>query len=122
MKPLLHILLLLGALLGVMGQSTAMAMMPVSGTAISTKSVQVSMAGMDCMNMAISSAPGQLPCKKITLQCMAAMSCAPLALVVPSALPSDAIVADRNATTSSLPARLWGRSYGPEPDPPSLLI
>jgi hypothetical protein len=122
MKPLLHIVLLFGALLGVIGQSSAMAMMPTSGGASSTKSMQVSMASMDCMTMAIPSAPGHSPCKKITLQCMAAMGCAPAALVVPSALPTEAFAADRMASASSLAARLWGRSYGPEPDPPSLLI
>ena len=122
MKRLLHISLLLVALLGVMGQSTAMAMMPTSGAPTSNRSVQASMAGMDCMDTANPSATGKSPCKKVTLHCMAAMGCAPLALVVPSALPRTAIVTVRNITTSSLAARLWGRSFGPEPDPPSYLI
>jgi hypothetical protein len=121
MKRLLHLGLLFIALLGVMGQSTAMAMVPASESSTSTKSVQVSMAGMDCGDMANPSVPGELPCKKVTLHCMAAMGCAPSAFVIPSALQTEAIVADRMVSTSSLAARLWGRSYGPEPDPPSLL-
>lgn len=122
MTRLLHIGLLLIALLGVMGQSTAMAMIPSGGAALSAKSMRLSMAGMGCREMANPSAPGKTPCKKVTPHCMSAVGCAPLALVTPSPLSTDSIVTDRMASTSPLVARLWGRSYGPEPDPPSLLI
>ena len=123
MKRLVHLGLLLIALLGVIGQSTAMAMMPASLTAISAdRSIQVSMAGMDCMEMADSSIPGQSPCKKVTLQCMAAMGYAQFALNSPPESPADLPVDDCTASLPSLAARLWGRSYGPEPDPPSFLI
>lgn len=122
MKRLLHISLLLMALLGLMGQSTAMAIMPAGGQTSPTKPMQLSMAGMECVKMANSSVPGKSPCKHATPQCMAAMGCAPAALVVPSALPTEAFAAGRMASTLSLAARLWGRSYGPEPHPPSLLV
>ena len=37
--------------------------------------------------------------------------------------PADARVVDRNDHALALAARrLWGRTYGPEPDPPSFLI
>lgn len=123
MKRLMHIGLFLMALLGVLGQSTAMAMVPASAAAVSShQSMQVSMTGMDCMDMANTTAPGKSPCKKVTLQCMAAMGCASFALVAPSALSSVALVADRDVSTLPLAARLRGRTYGPEPDPPSFLI
>lgn len=123
MKRLMHLGLLLMALVGVIGQSTAMAMMPASGAAVSAhQTMQASMAGMECMDMATTSASEKSPCKKVTLQCMAAMGCAPFALAAPSALPAYALVADRDVSTPSLAARLLGRSYGPEPDPPSFLI
>ena len=123
MKRLLHISLLLMALLGVVGQSTAMAMMPASATAVSgDRSMQVFVLGTNCMDMADTPAAGKTPCKKVTPQCMAATGCTPFALVAPSALPTVALVPDRAVSTPSLAARLWGRTYGPEPDPPSFLI
>lgn len=119
MTRLFHICLLLAALGGLIGQSTAMAMAPAP---ISAGSLQASMAGMDCMDMANSPAPGKMPCKKMTLQCVAAMGCAPAALVQPDAANPSSPVVDRVKSALSLAARLWGRSYGPEPDPPSFLI
>ena len=116
---LVHICLLLAALSGLIGQSTAMAMVP---TPMTVGSVQAGMAGMDWTDMANSSVPGKMPCKKMTLQCMAAMGCAPAALVQPDVRGLSSPLIDR--VTSALPpaARLWGRSYGPDPDPPSFLI
>ena len=123
MKRLIHIGLLLMALLGVMGQATAMAMMPARAAAVSGhQSTQVSMADMDCMDMANTSAPGKSPCKKITLQCMAAMGCVSLALVEPDSPAFDQPSAGHLKATLPVAARLSGRSYGPEPDPPSFLI
>ena len=123
MKRLMHIGLLLMALFGVLGQSTAMAMMPASGAVMSSQqSFQLSMTGMDCMDMAHKTAPGTTPCKKVTLQCMATMGCASFALVAPSSLSTVALVADPDVSTLPLAARLLGRTYGPEPDPPSFLI
>ena len=115
----LQIGLLLMALLGLMGQSTAMAAVP---ALMSSGSIQASMAGMDCMDMANLPAPGKLPCKKMTLQCMAAMGCAPATLVEPDAPTISSLFVDRVKSALPLAARLWGRSYGPEPDPPSFLI
>jgi hypothetical protein len=50
---------------------------------------------------------------------MAAMGCAPLALVelVDRSIPFVSI--ERLKSALPLVARLRGRSYGPEPDPPS---
>ena len=123
MKRLLHICLLLMALMGVAGQSTAMAMMPARVAAVSAhRSMQVLAVGTDCMDMANTPAPAKAPCKKVTPQCMAATGCAPFALVAPAPLPVVSLVADREDSTPSLAPRLWGRTFGPEPDPPSFLI
>lgn len=119
MTRALHLGLLLMALLGLIGHSGAMAMAPAPRDA---GSMQAPMAGMNCVNNANAPAPGKSPCEKMTMQCIAAMGCAPLALIEPVG-PSTLLVAIA-PVKSALPlaARLWGRSYGPEPDPPSFLI
>ena len=119
MTRALHIGLLLMALLGLVSQSTARAMVPAPMT---IGSVQASMAGMDCMDMAEAPVPGKSPCKKMTLQCMVAMGCASATLVKPDAPGISSPFVDRVKSALALAARLWGRSYGPEPDPPSFLI
>ena len=119
MTRLFHICLLLAALSGLLGQSTAMAMVP---TPISSGSLHASMASMDCMDMVDLPEPGKLPCKKMTLQCMAAMGGAPAAMVEPEAPSMPSLVVDGTKSALPLAARLWGRTYGPEPDPPSFLI
>ena len=119
MTRALHICLLLLALLGLLGQSTAMAM---AALPRSTGVLQASMADMDCMDMANRAVPGKSPCKTMTMQCMVAMGCASLALVEPAQLGTLLIAAGPVVVAFPLAARLWGRSYGPEPDPPSFLI
>ena len=119
MTRLIHICLLLAALGGLTGQSTAMAMAPAP---TSPGSSQASMAGMDCTNMANVPVPEKSPCKNMTLQCMAAMGCVSLALVEPDSPAFDQPSAGPLKATLPVAARLWGRSYGPEPDPPSFLI
>lgn len=80
------------------------------------------MADMDCMDMANAPAPGKPPCKKVTLQCMAAMGCSPLAFTEPTAPAADMLPAVHDKAAPLLAARLHGRSFGPEPDPPTILI
>jgi hypothetical protein len=58
----------------------------------------------------------------MTLRCMVAMGCAPAALIEPDAPSISSLVVDRIKSAPPLVARLWGRSYGPDPDPPSILI
>ena len=120
MTRLIQICLLLAALGGLLGQSTATAMVPAP---IVTGSLHASMASMECMDMVDPSSPGKSPCRKMTLQCMAAMGCAPTAMIEPGEPRLPLLSVDRSR--SALPllaARLSGRTYGPEPDPPSFLI
>lgn len=119
MTRMIHICLLLAALGGLLGQSTATAMVVAP---IGTGLLQASMASMDCMDMVDRPAPGESPCKKMTLQCMAAMGGAPAAMVEPAARSIPLLVVDRTKAALPLAARLWGRTYGPEPDPPSFMI
>lgn len=115
MTRLLHICLLLTALLGLAAQSTAMAMVPVP---LSSGSV----AQMDCVKMGGMPASDKRPCKQMTIQCIAAMGCSPVALVAfaPLSVERQAIV--RQEPTLQLAARLSSRSFGPEPEPPAILI
>nr|NUR37201.1 hypothetical protein [Sphingomonas sp.] len=114
----LHMCLLVMAVLGLLGQSMAVAMVPAP---MSAASMQASMAGMNCMDTANAPVPGKAPCKKMTSQCMVAMGCAPVALVEPAG-SSILSIADPMKPAQQLPAPLRGRSYGPEPDPPAILI
>lgn len=107
------------AFLGLMGQSGAMAMVP---TPMAGGSMQVSMAGMNCTDIANANDPAKSPCKKMTMHCMVAMGCAPLALVEPVGSIAFQVEIGDIKRVLPLAARLRDRSYGPELDPPSLLI
>lgn len=80
------------------------------------------MANMNCMDMANAPAPGMPPCKNMTLQCMAAMDCSPLAFTGSATLVTDPFLDVRDRAALLLAARLYGRSLGPEPEPPTSLI
>ena len=116
---IMHICLLLAALTGLLGQSVAWAMAP---ALISSGPLQATGASVGCNEMANLPAPGKSPCKKMTLQCIAAMGCAPAALIEPVAQNIPFLLVDRLKAALPLAGRLWGRTYGPEPDPPSFLI
>lgn len=123
MKRLLHIGLLLVALLGLVGQSTAMAMVPTDVPASPAhKATTASMAGMDCEDMSGAPAPDTAPCKNITLQCIAAMGCSPLAVTLPFLEAPEIAVFEPAESATSVVASLDGRSRGPEPDPPAIPI
>ena len=107
--------LLVIALLGLMGHSTATAAAPMAAG-----SLHASNSAMDCIDVA--PAPEKSPCKKMTLHCMAAMGCAWFAVIEPLERIAPRVAADRVESASVLATRLAGRSFGPEPDPPSLLI
>ncbi|MFA6114057.1 MAG: hypothetical protein WC729_08690 [Sphingomonas sp.] len=118
MTRILRLFLLTMALVGLVGQSTAMAM----GPAVAMSSAEASMAGTDCMDMATGAMPDGTPCKKMTWQCIAAMGCATPAAIAPTAPLAAMGPASRVLHGPVVVAALSGRSYGPEPDPPSFLI
>lgn len=121
MRRLTYIGLLLMALIGLIGQSTAMAMAP-SAEALPGRTAMASMPGMDCTDMAAPQGPGQPPCKKITLQCIAVMGCSPLTFTGPVTRAIVIVQADRPTTFVGAMVHLSGRHFGPEPEPPSSLI
>src|SRR5947207_508405 len=106
-------------MVGLAGQSTAMAMAPVMANPVAK---QAAMAGMDCKDMATSPSSDGAPCKKLTWQCIATMGCLTASALQPSILAMDGHPLVRAVPATRDVTRLVGRSYGPEPDPPSFLI
>lgn len=80
------------------------------------------MSGMHCRDMLPVQMPDGSPCKKMTWQCIAAMGCATSAALQPATIVAGERLVSRGVHGLSIVAPLAGRSYGPEPDPPSFLI
>ena len=118
MKRALQLLLLLGAMVGLIGQAAAYASAPV------VVSAPMAMAGMsaDCMKaMAQEQQPAGKPYKGLTLDCIAAMGCVvPIVLrdapPVPSSPDLHQAMAFWTTTTT-----LHGSDLKPEPEPPTFL-
>lgn len=119
MTRFLRLLLLTFAMVGLAGQSTAMAMAPLMA---SPAAKQATMAGMDCKDMAATPSSDGAPCKKLTWQCIAAMGCLSAAALEPAMIATADRLATRGSHDPSDATPLAGRSFGPEPDPPSFLI
>jgi len=128
-KRLLALLLLVGAITGVFGAQLAYAFGPgvAKPTPTEMKMADHDMAGMDCAEMAAPAKPQPVrdestPCKGMTFACIAQMGCT-LPVVLRSGL-EPAALAPTVAISFTLPqaAPLPGRSYAPEPEPPTLLI
>ena len=123
MKRVLQLLLLLGVMVGLIGQAAAFASAPPAMSAPMATSVQA-VAGMseDCMKiMAQQQQPAQKPCKGMTRECIAAMGC-----VVPLAVRNDAPMLEAREASPALPfwatiTILHGSDLTPEPEPPTLL-
>ena len=117
LKRLIHLGLLLLALTGLAGQSTVHATI---FDRIVTP-MQMSPASPACDSLAQNES-GKVPCKKVGLQCLAAIGCPALTIAEPG-LASDG--PDAAVPMKSLPARadaLNGWSDAPELEPPSHLI
>jgi hypothetical protein len=114
----IHLFLLLGALIGLFGQSVAYA----SVTPAVASPITMSGISEDCMKMmAQQQQPEQKPCKGMTLACIAAMGC-----VVPMAIRNDAPAlavrpADPSLAFWPTTTVLRGSDLAPEPEPPTLL-
>ena len=122
MMRFFHLALMMMTLAGLIGQSSAMATTPMAHASPFDQALNVSMGGMDCAHMLMTPRQDQAPCRKISLHCMAAMGCSPLAMTLSDVRTSDAHSVEPTKTTPRPVVRLAGRSYGPEPDPPSFLI
>lgn len=115
MKRWLSLLLLFGAVLGLLAQEAAFALapaMPIAASAMSDECAEM---------MGIDKSQGKEPCRGLTLDCIAQMGCALPPAVVSPAMPLAAM-AHMPGLLDLLPIRrLTGRTIGPEPDPPLLL-
>lgn len=121
MKKSFHFLLLIGAFIGLFGQTVAYASaMPIMPVA----TYETVDAGMpdDCMKMmAQQQQYPQKPCKGMTMACMAAMGC-----IAPMAIRSDApmLVARQIIPVLAfwpITPILHGSDLSPDPEPPTLL-
>jgi hypothetical protein len=115
MKRRFSLLLLLGALLGLLAQEAAFASaMPMPDTAITASAMSDECAEM----MGIDKSQDKGPCQGLTLDCIAKMGCALPPAVVSPAMPLET-KAHVPGLLDPLPVRrLAGRTFGPEPDPP----
>ena len=122
MKRWLTLLMLFGALLGLLGQEAAFAqVMPPQKAAQMATGPQMSAECAEMMGLARQAPQPAKPCQAMTPDCMAKMGCAvPLALIPP--LSVDTAPYFRAAVPPQLPvAALFGRDTGPEPEPPAHL-
>lgn len=127
MKRLFPLLLLLGALLGLVGQGSAFAQaMPVKQAEQTASAPRMSaecaeMMGLGKQITQPESRHSDKPCQGMTPDCVAKMGCA----VQPALIPPFLGAAPGKfgaATPSALPiAPLVGRDTGPEPEPPTRL-
>ncbi|SNS96681.1 hypothetical protein [Sphingopyxis indica] len=117
MKRFLSLLLLIGALTGLLGQETAFA----SGPRASMIEMAAGAMSGDCMEMMQQGRqePGKMPCKGLTLDCIAAMGCTIPLFAVPE--PGTLGGSLHARQVHFLPAihQLVGLSTGPEPPPPT---
>lgn len=118
MKRLLHLGLLLLALTGLAGQSLAHAttFKQLAGP------MQMSSGSMSCYDVAGQSEPDSVPCKKVGLQCLAAMGCPAMTMAMTDASTMERAPDLPLKSVGELVDALHGRSYAPELEPPTLLI
>lgn len=122
MKRWFSLLLLLGALLGLLGQEAAFArVMPVAKAEQTVAAAQMSAECAEMMALAKQKPQPEKPCQGMTPDCIAQMGCSvPLALLPP--LTSGISREFRAATPLHMPVvPLVGRDTGPEPEPPTHL-
>ena len=126
MKRWFSLLLLIGAILGLMGQEAAFARAMPSAQARQTAAAQTDVDQMspDCAEMMRLVQPppqSDIPCQGMTPDCVAKMGCAvPVAVIPP--LPGAAPTRYRLLAPCQMPvARLVGREISPETHPPASL-
>lgn len=121
MKRWLSVLILIGAILGLLGQSVTFAhVMPVQ-KAEEVAGAQMSPECAKMMGLAKQKPQPEKPCQNMTPDCMAKAGCAvPMALLPP--ITFDAFTKFRAAAPQQVPvAALIGRVTGPELHPPARL-
>jgi hypothetical protein len=110
-------LLLLGALIGLLGQETAYARGPQAPQPAATAAAIEGMSA-ECMEMMRKQPPAEQPCEG-TLDCIMAMGCAIPLLAAPELLVGNRMSFGGMQHFASTVTPLSGRAFGPEPDPPT---
>lgn len=113
--------MLLGAISGLFAQEAAFATAPTVRMPSDTHIASPAMSDECAESMGIDAPDESAPCNGLTLDCIAKMGCAvPLAFITSTSLLTAAD--ERTIPAAQRPvARLTGRSFGPEPEPPLLL-
>lgn len=122
MKRWFSLLLLFGALLGLVGQEAAFArVMPVEKATQSVAATQTSAECAEMMGLAKQKPQSGKPCQGMTPDCVAKMGCAVVVALIPPLLNASP-AKFRLLTPSQMPvAALVGRETSPEPHPPARL-
>ncbi len=120
-KRWLSLLLLLGAMLGLLAQEAAFASAPAMPMASETAIAAPAMSDECADMMGIDKSDDSAPCTGLTLDCIAKMGCALPPVVVSPAIPFAAPAPLRDLLDPLLTHRLDGLTVGPEPDPPLIL-
>ena len=111
----LHLLLVVFALFGLVGQTAAYAMAPLASQAVSN--IELAAPSTDCAGMTVP-AGDTMPCEGITLDCIAEMGCiAPPALAPSAELSSHAVIYQR-VDYDARRATFAGLTISPEIFPP----
>lgn len=121
-KRWFSLLLLMGALLGLVGQEAAIARVMSAQKAEQTATfLQMSPECAEIMGLAKQTPQPEKPCQGMTPDCIAKMGCAvPMALI--PRLSFEAVPQLRAVAPPQMPvAPLVGRDTGPEPEPPATL-
>jgi hypothetical protein len=116
-KRLLALFLLIGALAGLLGQEAAFA----SGPRAPMVGMAAGAMSADCMEMMQQDQqePGKMPCKRLTLDCIAAMGCTIPLFAVPEPSAIGRTLHGRQIHFLPPARQLAGLSVGPEPPPPN---
>jgi hypothetical protein len=119
-RRVLPLLLLLGALIGLLGQGTAYARGPQAPQPAATVAAIEGLSA-ECMEMMRKQPPAEQPCEE-TFDCIMAMGCTIPLLAAPELLVVDRMSFGGTQHFVSAVTPLSGRSFGPEPEPPTRLI
>jgi hypothetical protein len=121
-KRWFSLLMLFGALVGLMGQEAAFArVMPAPKTEQVVAAAQMSPECAEMMGLAKQKPQSGKPCEGMTPDCIAKMGCAVSVALLPPLAP-DTAPKFRAAVPGIVPVSpLVGRNIGPEPEPPTRL-
>lgn len=123
MRRVFHIFLLIGALIGLLGQEVAFATVaPITSAPVKVAASPAAGMPADCMKMmAQQQQPARKHCNGMSLACMAAMGClAPMAIQINAPILPLAQINPVLAFWPITPV-MQGNNLAPDPEPPTVL-